>query len=365
MTSQRLFPTALLFAALLFVVLPARAQTGITFEFANVESSASGVSFDVVATSAIGRLGDSQIYLDYNDAFGTLVNENGRISATLGDALAASGKYYGTVLVNDNADQRVSLVAEYIGNEGEGLDFSGGAITLFHVSLDAVGGVADAAVSFDEGLMEGQQFADDFATTLGDVLAVDALSLSLPLAVAPAVEAAPAGAGAVKLTWTPSGGEGLYNVEHAEGFAGLFEAVGNIAAEQVAKNGALEYVVEDLPFGKHRFRVGQVGEKGQVLYSEIIEIEVEMAERFVLEPAYPNPFNPEATIRFAVKESETVRVELFNALGQRVKALYDGTPTANTYQQVQINGSDLASGLYIVRVQGATFVSTQKVMLLK
>ena len=127
----------------------------------------------------------------------------------------------------------------------------------------------------------------------------------------------------------------------------------------------MAYTVDGLPFGTHRFRVGQLGDDGQVIYSETVEIEVEMTERFVLEPAYPNPFNPQATIRFAVRESENVRVELYNALGQRVKALYDGTPTANTFQQVTINGSDLASGLYIVRLQGASFVSTQKVMLLK
>ena len=368
MTRSRLFSATVLLAALLLVALPARAQSGISFEFANVETTASGISFDVVATSVAGaHLGDSQVYLDYNDAFGSLVHENGRLSATLSPALAASGQYYGTVLVNDNAAQRVSLVAEYIGNPGDGLAFSGDPITLFHVEMTALEGASAASVSFDEGLMEGQQFSDDFATTLGDVLAVDLLSISLPLNAAPAMEATQTEAGTVKLTWTPgrTDGDVRYAVEHAEGFAGLFEQVDQLAADGLSKSGTFEYAVEGLPFGKHRFRVGQVGANGEMLYSEEVEVEVQMVERFVLEPAYPNPFNPEATIRFAVKETENVRVELFNALGQRVRVLYDGQPTANTFQQVQIDGSALASGLYIVRVQGSAFVATQKVMLLK
>ncbi len=362
---RQLLSTALLMALLLLVALPARAQSAISFEFANVQTSASGLSFDVVATAAAGaKLGDSQVYLDYSDAFGTLVNENGRLSASLGAALAGSGKYYENVLVNDNDAQRVSLVAEYVGEPGEGLSFAEGGLTLFHVTLDAVGGVADASVSFDEGLMEGQQFSDDFATTLGDVLAVDLLDVSLPLALAPLVQAAPVGDGSVKLTWPLEGAQARFRVEHADGFASVFSEVGHLSAE-AAKSNQMEYVVEGLPFGTHRFRVGHETAQGQVLYSAEVEVEVEMAERFILEPAYPNPFNPQATIRFAVKEAEHVRAELYNALGQRVKALYDGTPAANTFHQVQIDGSDLASGLYLVRVQGASFVTTQQVMLLK
>ena len=93
--------------------------------------------------------------------------------------------------------------------------------------------------------------------------------------------------------------------------------------------------------------------------------EVRMAERFVLEGTYPNPFNLEATVRFAVREALPVRVELYNALGQRVAVLYEGTPAAEQMEEVRIDGSRLPSGLYFVRLVGEGISATQKVVLLR
>ena len=367
MNSQRILPAVLLLAAFLLAALPARAQTGISFEFANVETTASGVSFDVVATAAPGaRLGDAQVYLDYNDAFGELAHENGRLSATLGSALAASGNYYEHVLANDNTASRVSLVAEYVGAEGDGIAFGTAPVTLFHVEMAAVEGAGDAAISFDEGLMEGQQFADDFATAFPDVVAVDLIDLALALRTAPVLEGQAIEPGTVRLAWTSAQPAARFVVEHAEGFGGLFQEAARLDGATASKSGdVIEHHVEGLTFGTHRFRISEIGPDGRLRVSEEIELDVEMADEFVLEPAFPNPFNPQAVIRFAVKEASPLRVELYNALGQRVMMLFDGTPTANTYQDVVIDGSNLASGLYIVRVQGASFVTTQKVTLLK
>ena len=85
-----------------------------------------------------------------------------------------------------------------------------------------------------------------------------------------------------------------------------------------AKDGRFLHRVEGLELGTHRFRLRQEDEAGNVTFSEIVEVKVEMAEQFLLDPVYPNPFNPQATVRFAVKEQEEVRIELYNALGQGV-----------------------------------------------
>ena len=90
-----------------------------------------------------------------------------------------------------------------------------------------------------------------------------------------------------------------------------------------------------------------------------------MIERFVVEPVYPNPFNPLAQFRFAVQRSQQVRVDLYDVLGRQVRVLYEGTPQAGQMHTVPIDGSDLPSGMYLVRVAGQSFVKAQTVTLLK
>ncbi len=91
-----------------------------------------------------------------------------------------------------------------------------------------------------------------------------------------------------------------------------------------------------------------------------------MVERFLVEPVYPNPFNPQAQFRFAVKRSQQVRVDLYDMLGRRVKVLYEGEPSGGQMHTVRIDGRGLPSGLYVVRfVGGETFVEAQTVTLLK
>ena len=90
-----------------------------------------------------------------------------------------------------------------------------------------------------------------------------------------------------------------------------------------------------------------------------------MVERFLIEPVYPNPFNPQAQFRFAVHRSQAVLVDLYDMLGRRVKVLYEGEPSGGQMHTVRIDGRGLPSGLYVVRFVGETFVETQTVTLLK
>ncbi len=96
-----------------------------------------------------------------------------------------------------------------------------------------------------------------------------------------------------------------------------------------------------------------------------LEVAVETPDRYVLLPAYPNPFNPEATVRFAVRNSAPVTLTLHDALGRQVSTLYSGTPETNQTHSVQIDGSGLPSGLYLVRLSGQGFTASQPVTLLK
>lgn len=94
-------------------------------------------------------------------------------------------------------------------------------------------------------------------------------------------------------------------------------------------------------------------------------VPVEFVEDYVLDPAYPNPFNPQASVRFAVRESGPVTMTLINALGQQVQTVYDGTAVGGQVVTATIDGSLLPSGVYMIRLQGESFVGTQSITLLK
>ncbi|NNF58980.1 MAG: T9SS type A sorting domain-containing protein, partial [Rhodothermaceae bacterium] len=82
-----------------------------------------------------------------------------------------------------------------------------------------------------------------------------------------------------------------------------------------------------------------------------------------LSAAFPNPFNAGARFTLEVAEQQDVRVEVFNALGQRVATLHDGALTAGTIHEFDIDGSDLASGVYLIRTAGERFSDMQQVTL--
>jgi hypothetical protein len=83
-----------------------------------------------------------------------------------------------------------------------------------------------------------------------------------------------------------------------------------------------------------------------------------------LYPAYPNPFNPATTIRYRLDKSQQVRLRLFDLLGRQVALLADGMMPAGEHA-VQFEAGQLASGVYIYRLETGSRMLTQKMVLLK
>jgi hypothetical protein len=125
------------------------------------------------------------------------------------------------------------------------------------------------------------------------------------------------------------------------------------------------FTAEGLNPGLHRFRLKQIDFDGAFEYSETVEAFVELPGAFVLEEIYPNPFNPVATVRFAVLAEQPVQLMLYDAAGRHLSVLYEGRPEANRMQEVRLYGTDLPSGTYFVRLEGPGISATQTVTLLK
>lgn len=78
----------------------------------------------------------------------------------------------------------------------------------------------------------------------------------------------------------------------------------------------------------------------------------------------PNPFNPVTTLRYTLQSSGYVNLKVYDTTGRLVAALVDGWFEAGTHQAV-FDGSTLASGIYLYRLEAGQQTSTGKMMLLK
>ncbi|MEJ2538041.1 MAG: T9SS type A sorting domain-containing protein [Calditrichia bacterium] len=84
---------------------------------------------------------------------------------------------------------------------------------------------------------------------------------------------------------------------------------------------------------------------------------------------YPNPFNSGTTIEFYLPLTSEINVEIYNLLGQKVRTLWQGRQMAGQYQLRwdgrDETGREVASGVYIYRMQSRGFVQSRKMLFLK
>lgn len=85
---------------------------------------------------------------------------------------------------------------------------------------------------------------------------------------------------------------------------------------------------------------------------------------FAVHAAYPNPFNAETTVRYDLPRDAHVKAILYSITGQSVVTLADDVKPAGSHD-LHLSTGSLASGVYLLRVEAADFVSTQKLVLLK
>jgi hypothetical protein len=85
---------------------------------------------------------------------------------------------------------------------------------------------------------------------------------------------------------------------------------------------------------------------------------------------YPNPFNPSTKIRFAVKEAGNAEVTIFNMKGQKITTIFSGNVEANSYYEAIWNGrddnaKDVASGVYLYKLETAKKTYLKRMLLIK
>ena len=131
---------------------------------------------------------------------------------------------------------------------------------------------------------------------------------------------------------------------------------------------ARSYTVTELTIGlEYVFHVRALNEHGGGLPAEVTVMlpgivsseNEELPAEVTLSANYPNPFNPETTIRYALPQAGQVRLVVYDLLGHEVAVLVDRSRPAGNHT-VRFGAGNLASGLYVYRLQaqGKTIVRT-------
>lgn len=97
--------------------------------------------------------------------------------------------------------------------------------------------------------------------------------------------------------------------------------------------------------------------------------ESEIPTDFALLGNYPNPFNPETAIRFALPKSSHVEITIYNMLGKVIRRLVSKEYSAGEHTMKWDGqndfGADVASGTYLYEIQAGKFTATRKMVLVR
>jgi hypothetical protein len=85
---------------------------------------------------------------------------------------------------------------------------------------------------------------------------------------------------------------------------------------------------------------------------------------FRLDPPHPNPFNGVTIASFELRVASRVRLTVWDTAGRLVATLVDGWMAGGNHQATFV-GKDLASGVYLLKLEAGDFRAVQKMVMLK
>jgi SOS-response transcriptional repressor LexA len=87
---------------------------------------------------------------------------------------------------------------------------------------------------------------------------------------------------------------------------------------------------------------------------------VTLDRAYEVRPPRPHPVQRQAAIEVTVRESQPIRVEVYDLLGRRVAVPFEQEMPGQQTREVQLDASRLASGTYFVRIRGDSFRVTER-----
>ena len=179
------------------------------------------------------------------------------------------------------------------------------------------------------------------------------------------------------LTWEAplnDGGSEItgYAYRHKES-DGNFTVYTDIPESGSGEANARSYTVTGLTNGlEYVFHVRAVNEHGGGLPEEVtvtlptvINTESEeLPTEVALMGNYPNPFNPETTIRYALPQTSPVQFVVYDMLGHEVAVLIDGIQLQGRHT-VRFKADGLPTGTYVYRLTAGAKTLTRTMTLVR
>lgn len=143
-----------------------------------------------------------------------------------------------------------------------------------------------------------------------------------------------------------------------------------LPAGRLTRNGlAFTYIDADLEPGvTYRYRVEFTGETGRHLLFESDPVTTPPLP-LTLFQNFPNPFNPQTTIKFYLPEGKSVRLDIYDVCGRRIAALaardFPKGLTVLTWDGTNASGGAVASGIYYYRLRAGKETISKKMILLR
>jgi hypothetical protein len=97
---------------------------------------------------------------------------------------------------------------------------------------------------------------------------------------------------------------------------------------------------------------------------EAVEQTTEAPSSYYLLANYPNPFNPNTLIHFAIPKPGQVKISVYDLHGSLVRTLLDKYTVAGGYN-ISFEGSGLSSGIYFVRLNSGQKTLVGKMVLIR
>jgi len=187
---------------------------------------------------------------------------------------------------------------------------------------------------------------------------------------------------AVELTWTTASEQNNagFQIQHrpvesargsgATASKGAWEEIGyvksNASGGTTTEAKTYRFTVDDLTVGTHEFRLKQVDLSGATHSHEPTTVELRMEKALRLSSPAPNPVRGgTAEISFAVRRQAETTIRLYNTLGQQVKTVYRGTPTAGELTTARLKADDLPSGVYFLRLKTGDRSKTRRLAIVQ
>ncbi|MFK5892147.1 MAG: T9SS type A sorting domain-containing protein [Pseudomonadota bacterium] len=97
--------------------------------------------------------------------------------------------------------------------------------------------------------------------------------------------------------------------------------------------------------------IGNCGAKSAVAFEDD-----EIVDKVSMK-AYPNPTSTSATVEFTLSESNNTTVTVYNTMGLKVATLFEGIAESGQIYRIKFDGSNLAKGLYYIRLQSGNSIN--------